>query len=126
MALLSGSLRDLTNARPMDVSIVDNNGDQITSLTATPAPSTSTLTSVASANVDTLLLAANASRRKFHIYNDSSKTLKVALDSTASATSFTFVIGPNAYYESEIGDYTGAIHGIWNAANGFARITELT
>ena len=122
---LSPSLRDLTNARAADVSIVDSNGDQLTGFDASK-PSTGTITSVASSVTDVTLLAANAARRGFKIFNDSTKTLSVALDGVASATNFTFKIAAGAFYESRLMDYTGVIHGIWVAANGFARVTELT
>lgn len=129
MSLLGASLRELTNARSMDVSIVDANGDQVTSFSGSSpsAPSSGAITSVAQSNVDTVLLASNASRRKFHIYNAGTKPLKVALDGAASSTNFSFVIAQNTSYESDLGDYTGAIHGIWDGAgSGFARVTELT
>ncbi len=129
MSLLGPSLRDLTNARAADVALVDANGDQITSFATTPptAPSTGAITSVAQSATDVTLLAANASRRKFFVYNAGTKPLRVALDGAASATNFSFVIAQNASYESDLGDYTGAVHGIWDGAGGgFARITELT
>jgi len=129
MSLLGAALRDLTNSRAMDVAIVDANGDQITSFSTTPPtpPSSGAITSVAQANVDTVLLASNAARKKFHIYNAGTKPVKVALDGAASATNFSFVIPQNDSYESDLYDYTGTIHGIWDGSGGgFARVTELT
>lgn len=128
MALLGASLRDLTDARALDVSIVDATGAQVTTFTspmATPS-STGTITSVASSATDTTLLASNASRKKFSIFNDSTKILRVAFDGVASATNFSLIIAAGGYYESHTNDYTGIIHGIWASAAGFARVTEYT
>lgn len=122
---VTGSVRELANARALDTVIVDVNGDPVTFTTTAP-PATATLTSVPSSVTSVVLLASNASRKKFHIVNDSSKTLKIAFAATASATSFTVLLASQASYESELNDYTGTISGIWSAANGSARITEVT
>jgi hypothetical protein len=44
---------------------------------------------------------------------------------TASATSFTVKIPASGYYEFPQPLYTGAVDGIWDAANGNARLTEV-
>jgi len=119
------SARVLTNAQPLDVVINDANGDQLTGFNPS-RPGVGTITSVAASVTDVTLLAANAARRQFMIYNDSIRVLKVALDGVASATNFSFAIGAGGFYESEENGYTGVIHGIWNIANGDARITEIT
>lgn len=83
-------------------------------------------TSVAAAVVDTLLLAANAARKGATVYNDSVQNLRLNLGTTAaSATNFTVLLGSGAYYEVPFA-YTGEIRGIWGAAVGSARMTELT
>ena len=55
-------------------------------------------------------------------------SLYLKLGTTASATSFTVLIPHQGYYEMPANPdcYTGAIDGIWAAANGAVRITELT
>ena len=125
MSLLGASLRFLTNARAQDVAMVDANGDQLTGFDSS-RPATATLTSVVASIVSVSLLAANAARRQIMIHNDGTKTLFVAFAATASATAFTVVIGASNTYVSPVNGYTGIISGIWNVANGNARITEVT
>lgn len=86
---------------------------------------TGTRSTVASAVADTLLLAANANAKGRTIYNDSTAVLYVALGSAAaSAASYTTQVAAGGYYEVLSG-YTGEIRGIWAAANGNARVTEI-
>lgn len=83
--------------------------------------------SVAAAITTSQLLAANPNRLGFTIFNDSTADLKISLGDPASATNFTVKVRADGYYEQLEGTiFTGAIHGIWSAANGAARITELT
>lgn len=94
-------------------------------ITGLPKSSTGGGTSVASANTSSTLLAANSARLGATIFNDSTQVLYLKLGSTASSTSHTLQMAAASYYEVPFG-YTGIIDGIWAAANGFARITELT
>lgn len=81
--------------------------------------------SVAASTSQVTLLAANTNRKGATVFNDSaSSDLKLSLGSTASATSFTIVVAPQGYYEVPF-SYTGIITGIWAAAVGSARMTEL-
>lgn len=90
------------------------------------APSTTaTRTSVASSVTVVTLLAANTSRKGATIFNDSTAVLYVGLGAAASVTSYTIHMAPDNYYEVP-GNYTGIITGLWLAANGNARVTELT
>lgn len=91
---------------------------------------TGTSANVASSATSVTLLAANAARKGATIYNDSTSVLRVKLGATASATSFSVVLaaltsGIGGYYEVPA-SYTGIIDGIWDSANGAARVTELT
>lgn len=95
-------------------------------------PSTvGTPSDVAAAAADTLLLAANANRKGAVIVNDSATaTLYVQLGAAASLTTYTAALSPIAgtipgMYEVPF-NFTGEIRGIWTAAVGNARITELT
>lgn len=116
---VSGPLTDTQlRATPVPVS------GTVTATTGTSA--TSTLTNVASSATNVTLLASNASRKKAMIYNDSTKILYVKFGTTASLTSFTVAIDNKGYFEFPTPTYTGQIDGIWSAANGTARITELT
>jgi ABC-type branched-subunit amino acid transport system substrate-binding protein len=81
------------------------------------------VTQVASAAADTLLLAANASRLKASIFNDSTSKLYVKLGgSGASSTSKSFEIAAGGYFE--VFDSTAPIYGNWASANGFAYLTD--
>lgn len=87
--------------------------------------STSTRSSVAAAATDTLILAANANRKVATIYNDSVEILYLGLGTTAAATNnFTTQVAAGGYYEVP-SKYTGQIRGIWAAASGNARVTEV-
>ncbi len=90
---------------------------------------TGTQSIVPSANTDTVILAANSSRKGATIYNDSTANLLLLLaNAVSSATVWTVKIPPDGYYELPADGYvyTGAIKGIWSAVNGNARVTELT
>lgn len=88
---------------------------------------TSTITSVAGSATTVSLLASNVSRKGMTVQNESTAILYLKFGATASLTSYTVQIPAGAYYELPfIRVYTGAIDGIWSAANGNARITELT
>lgn len=60
------------------------------------------------------------------IYNDSSADLYVKFGTAASPTDFTVKIPAGGYYEVPgTGPYGGIITGIWSAAVGNARCTEV-
>lgn len=92
-----------------------------------PTSTTGTVTSVAAAVTNTVILVSNPSRYMASVFNDSSSAnLFLILSSAAAAlTNFTVRLVPNAYYELPF-RYTGAINGIWDTASGNARVTELT
>lgn len=86
---------------------------------------TSALTNVAASASNVTVLALNAQRKGATIYNDSTVVLYLKLGATASATSFTVKLQPDAYYEVPA-EYTGIIDGIWASATGNARVTEIS
>lgn len=110
------NIQDGGNSITVDGTLTTN---QITS-------SLATLTNVSGSAVNVTLLASNASRKMAMIYNDSASNLFVKFGTTASNTSYTVRLVSQAYYELPQPTYTGRIDGIWNAAVGAARITELT
>lgn len=83
-------------------------------------------TNIASSITNVTLSSATLGRKKWICYNDSTANLYLKFSATASTTSFTIKLVPNAYYEMPEPIYRGIIDGIWDAANGFARITELS
>ena len=117
--------------RPLNPAPIDGGNPnpvtvQGTVTTSDPTSGTSSVTSVASSATNVQLLAVNASRKGFTVYNDSTQILYLKLGVTASATSFTVQIGPNGFYENARPTWTGEVDGIWASANGNARITELS
>lgn len=91
-----------------------------------PLPaSTSAITEVPGANATTTLLAANSARLGATIYNNTNKTMYLALASGATATNFTVALDANgAYYEVPF-NYVGIITGYWPAGvSGNAYATE--
>jgi len=104
------------------------------SLTTTPpAAATSALTNVAENAASVTLLAANAPRLAFEIFNDSDGVLLLKFGSVASLTSFSRRIQPrDSLSTQDLGvNYTGRIDGIWETTPGTsghaaARVTELT
>ena len=86
-----------------------------------------TLTSVPAGTGNTQLLGPNGNRANFVVYNDSTAILYLAFGPTASTTVYTVQVPAQGYFEHPVGAvYTGAITGVWSAANGNARVTELT
>lgn len=91
------------------------------------APSgTATLANVAASATSVTIDAANTSRKGLLLVNDSTASCFVKYGATASATSYTVFMGPGAYWEMPKPIYTGTIDGIWTAAAGNMRVTELT
>lgn len=88
-------------------------------------PLTGTNSSVSASVTAVTLLASNGTRRGATVYNDSTSPLKLSLGSVVTASSFTLIVAGGGYYEVPFG-YRGAITGLWAAAIGAARVTELT
>jgi len=105
------------------VVLVDQTGAAMTSL-AGAGPSTGTVTSITSAAATTTLSGPNAARKGLTVTNESTANLYVKLGTAASLTSYTVKLVPNAYWEMPF-NFTGPVTGIWDAANGFARVTTL-
>lgn len=87
---------------------------------------TATLANVASSATNVTLRAANTARLGLILYNDSTSSCYAKYGATASSTSFTVFLGPGAYWEMPKPIYTGIVDGIWVAANGNMRVTELS
>lgn len=103
---------------------VDNGGTFAVQNTRAGA-TTATLSNVADAATSATLKASNAARLALIIVNDSTVDLYVKYGATASATSFTYKLGPGETLREDL--YTGIVDGIWASdASGSARVTELT
>lgn len=85
-----------------------------------------TLTTVVAGTASGTILASNANRRGATIYNDSTANMYLLLGTAAaSVSSMSLLMAGASYYEVPF-NYAGQIMGAWTAANGTARITELT
>lgn len=92
---------------------------------AASGSATAAETNVASSTSNVVLLASNSTRKGCAIFNDSTANLYVKFGATASTTSFTLKMAAGTFFELPF-NFTGELDGIWDAANGNARITELT
>lgn len=96
---------------------------------STPATAgTSVLSNVPGSGSSVTVLAANAARLGFTLYNDSDSPVNVKLGATASSTSFTRRLLPQDVVSTQdLGiNYTGKIDAIWDSATGAMRVTELS
>ena len=94
-----------------------------------PTPSTvGTVNTVVVKATAVLVLAANAARKGFTFYNNSSRILYLGLADTVTATAGFFAIVPaNSLYEwSQQSVFTGAIFAIANGANANCQVFEIT
>jgi hypothetical protein len=88
-----------------------------------PVSTSAASTTVAASITSVAVLASNATRKGASIWNASTATLYLDLDAVATVTDYAARLDPNGYYEVPYG-YTGAIAGIWTAANGNALVRE--
>ena len=96
------------------------------SISASVAARTPTTTSVASSTSSVLLLAANANRKGVSIYNESTAILRISHSNPATNNNHFATLQPGGFYGEDQQAYTtGAICGIWSAANGTAQVREL-
>lgn len=82
----------------------------LVSILAQYQSATGTITLPTLTTGSTTLLASNAARKGFAVYNSSSFTMFIAKAATASSTSFTTSVRPNQLYEDKgVGVYTGIV-----------------
>lgn len=85
-----------------------------------------TRTSVAASITSVLIIAANTNRKGLKLYNDSaSGVLFIGYGSAVTDSDFTLAIPTGSLFELAVPMFTGAIHGLWSAADGAVRITEI-
>ena len=94
--------------------------------TAETTYSTATLANVSAAATSSTVAASNDGRRGLIVVNDSVETLYLKFGATASTTSYTVMLCPGETFQMTAPIYTGIIDGIWSAASGTARVTEIT
>ncbi|MCK9928811.1 hypothetical protein MXD62_16775 [Frankia sp. Mgl5] len=90
------------------------------------AASTATLVNVSASLSSVTIRAANSARLGLIVVNDSTADLYLTFDGTTASTSnYSIKLPPGATYEMTI-VVTTLITGVWSAASGTARVTELT
>ena len=125
MSFLAATIRVLTNARAVDVAVVDSNGDQLSGFDQS-RPGTGTLTQVPGSLTSVTIVAANAARRQVLVVNDANAELFLAFGATATTAAFSVLVPRNTQWASVLDSYTGEISGIWPVAVGNAVVTEVT
>ena len=110
---------------PLKVVLDSGSASAVTATTTETRPATATLTNVASSASSVTLLASNTAARVRTCFNDSTANLFLKFGATASTSSFTVKIAAGGYYEFPQPLYSGIVDGIWDAANGNARLTEV-
>lgn len=83
------------------------------------------LANVSASASSVTLFASNPTAWIRIVKNDSSAVLYLKYGATASTTSYTTDVLPGERYEFPQPIYTGVVDGIWAAANGSARTTEV-
>jgi hypothetical protein len=93
-------------------------------VTGTTTTTTTILTSsVASTTASQILMGGNSKRTALTIFNDSTANLYVDLGKAPTLTDYAVKIAGGGYYELPC-NYTGTINGLWDAANGNARVRD--
>jgi hypothetical protein len=125
MGLFPGSARELPNASPIDVALVNPQGDQLAGFDSS-RPANAVITGPTVTNVSSVIAAANAARRQLILFNDGGNIAYVAFAGTASLTAFTLRIPANGSYETPLDSYTGDVSAIRASGSGVIRVTEIT
>ena len=81
--------------------------------------------SITSSLSSSVLLYSNDNRVKVMLYNHSSAALFLKFGDSASVSDFSVKLGSGSYYETVMPIHTGSVTGIWDAAGGSVKITEL-
>ena len=102
----------------------DGSGGYRLKTAAGNSSSSSAVTSVSSDVVSQTLKAANPSRKSLYVVNESTSTLFIKYGANAATNDYTIKLSSGDI--AIIDDWSGIIDGVWDVANGSARITELT
>lgn len=122
-----------SSAEQQVMTLADGAGNLLGGTADTPLTSkekraaTGANTSVAASVTSGTVLASNTNRLGATVQNDAGAAVLYLLlgTGTASATNHTVVLVAGAYYEVPF-NYTGQLTGVWAAATGSCRVTELT
>jgi hypothetical protein len=131
MSLISGSVREAGDSRPADVILLYANGDPVLFPSAQARPNAATLSNLPANTANAFIVVAanpNRAERGVWIFNDSTKSLRVAYGNVCNSTHFTAIVPAGTAWQQE-DDYTGDFSGqmVAAAASGAVlRITEVT
>lgn len=120
-----GSLRELGDARALDVAVLDGAGNQLTGFDGS-RPAVATLSNVNATTTSGVMLAANPARRQVFIEQEGNGTTYVAFAATATVAAYTFKLPGNGSRELALNGYTGVISVIRGAGTATLRVTEVT
>ena len=88
---------------------------------------TAVKTNVTSSATSVTILAANNNRRGAIVFNESTAILYLSYGTTAaSLTSYSVRLPANTSWIIDVPTWTGEVRGIGAAANGFARVTDMS
>lgn len=85
-----------------------------------------TVTSVAASTSAVTLFSTSGDVSTRQVHNDSTAVLYIKYGTAAATTDFTVKVPADGYFEFPYPVYRGATTGIWSAANGSARCTEVS
>lgn len=119
----SSTTRNLVKVDSSGNQYVLGTGVSSSVLTSERTGLTGTLTNTSVATSSTTLAASSTSRRGVVVHNDSSQVLFLKYGTSASSTSYTFLVQPGEHWWMPMPLYTGAVTGIAGAATGTWRIT---
>lgn len=81
---------------------------------------------VASSTGLTLILSASEGRTRASVFNHSSAGLYLSARPEVSVNFFDVKLSSGSYYELPSPVWRGAVYGVWDAANGWAMVTDMT
>lgn len=84
------------------------------------------VTTVPASTSSVVLFTSNLERVQGLIYNNSTSALFLKFGSVVTPSDFSVRIPPKFYYELPIPVFFGEIHGVWDVANGDAKITKFS
>lgn len=122
--LKAGKWTPLSATDPIPVSVADANFT-VDHIDVDVPPRTPATTSVSSSATSVTILAANANRRGVSIANLSTQYLYLSFSTPATTANSFMRLDPGMFVllDQQL-IVTGAIYGIWAAANGTAQVTE--
>lgn len=128
MSLFPGSARQVGDATPIDIVLLDALGNPIFGFNPSrPANAATTEKTMTAASQ--LLAASNPARRQLIVENQSNKTLYVVFAATATPATRVETVPVGGQFKTDLNGYTGDVSGILSGApSGVNKVyvTEVT